>query len=129
MTGQMLLAIENHNEIPAPSWDDVSRALRQLDGHTVTQVSLETVEEVSLLAGGGNDGRYIVSFIPMNDLSNRSYTLADPRQTGADVTLTSQVSAMYPARYAVQFAELFSAFRYFFEHPGKRDPELFWEED
>lgn len=123
------MRLESRIEISDPTWEQVLRVLRDLDGATLTQVSLEWVGKAALLAGGGNGGRYIVTYLPTAAPDTPSYTLSDPSLSGPDVELTAQVTAEYPARQSVYLERVISAFEYFCDHAGQRDPTLTWDRD
>lgn len=128
MVQQWTLRLEEPNQqYKNPSWQEVRRALRQLDGDALTLVELEAVGKASLLIGGGNGKRYVVSWFALPDPNAEFYTLVDPSLSGPDVELTVQVTAEFSARMAAHFERMEQAVRYFYEHVGQRDPGLTWE--
>ena len=99
----------------SPSWIQVREALLRLDGHLMSEVSLELVGTGSMMVGGGNGGRYLVVYFPADHPDTPSLTLTDPSLSGPDVELTVQTPAEYPARMAVQLPLVLTAIEHFYQ--------------
>lgn len=56
-----------------PTWEDVAFAIRRMDGHRFTQVSLQDSEETGLMIAGGCGG-YLRERMHLED----NYLLLDP---------------------------------------------------
>src|SRR5215471_10875004 len=52
--------VSNRNEVSEPpSFDEIDRAIRRLNGRNFTMVVLSTCDILTLTVAGGNDGRYL----------------------------------------------------------------------
>jgi hypothetical protein len=125
MTGVLLT--KDTREIRDPTWPQIQDALLELDGDHLNEVTVTLEDMGSLIIGGGNGQRYIVVYIPEDDLEEAySVTVVDESLTGPDVTLTVQTAAEYPARMAVSLPLVLQAVEQFYR--TSRLPEnVYWE--
>ena len=114
--------------IEAPTWDQVHQALLAMDGDLVDQVDLSIEGIGGLLAGGGNEGRYIVIYFPEPEDEDYSLTLTDLSETGPDVWLKTQTFAWQPAKVCVRLPLVLKVFEHFF-HTGELLKDVRWEFD
>ncbi len=130
MNKQLVLETTTRPKALVIRWQQIEDALCRLNGDAETWVSLEFVGDGSLVAGGGNNGRYLVvhSFGPDSEQPTR--TLVDPSLGGPDIEInTSQGLEPYPARICVHLSAVLHAFRYFYKHGGQPDPMSKWQND
>ncbi|MFO0693855.1 MAG: Imm1 family immunity protein [Polyangiales bacterium] len=109
--------------VDAPSWDDVSRAIRRLDGRTYTLVTIGGSGEEHLAVGGGA-GRYVVYVTRDNwDFWN---LLSHEDAEGTVSLFIGGQDGDYPARRIVDLEQAEVAARAFLS--GRRlEPTLRWE--
>lgn len=79
------------------------------------------------LAGGGNDGRYIVVYTP-EAIGMPSLTFTNGTQTEEEIEIVAQTPDMYPARYFVVKSEVINVFEHFFRY-GRLPEDVVWEPD
>jgi len=120
------LQLEHGVVVSDPTWDQVREALTQLDGNMRTIVSLSLVGRGSLLAGGGDAGRYIVVYF--SEDKNRSLTLADLSLTGSPRNLTVEgvISGPFSAKRCVKLPLVLRAFECFL-NKGELPNDITWE--
>lgn len=115
MQSEWTLTDGEHKRLIDPDWNQVYHALLMLNGgQSHDQVELELVDVGTLVAGGGDDGRYIVIYFPVNHPDVPSLTLTDLSLEGPDVTLTVVSPATYRAKYGVKFPLVEKVFKHFF---------------
>ena len=114
--------------IEAPTWDQVRQALLEMDGDLVDQVDLSIEGIGGVLAGGGNEGRYIVIYAPEAWYEDYSLTLTDLSETGPDVWLKTQTFEWQPAKVCVRLPLVLKVFEHFF-HTGELPKDVRWEFD
>jgi hypothetical protein len=95
-----------------------------MDGDLVDFVSLDIEGIGGLLAGGGNEGRYIVIYFPEDE--DYSLTLTDLSETGPDVWLKTQTFEWQPAKVCVRLPLVLKVFEHFF-HTGELPKDVRWE--
>lgn len=112
-----------------PDWSQIYKVLAQMDGNTLSMVSLDLAGKGCLLAGGGDKGRYIVVYFPENNDSD-SLTLADLSLVGPAMELTVEgiTSGPFPAKLCVKQPLMVKAFKHFFD-TGDLASDLTWESD
>jgi Immunity protein Imm1 len=103
-----------------PTWEDVERAVRRLDGTRFTQVNLADGEDTGLLISGGHGGRYACERMQHDD----NYLLLDPTLAD-DPPLKISDDADYPGSWTVELEMALKAARVFFE-TGQLDPSMQW---
>ena len=106
-------------------WDEIEAAIRVLDGHRQTLVTLETEGEAHMSIGGGN-GRYFVYLTFDNDNFNYLVNLS-----GSDKTETLVIGGqegIYPAKSCVDLATTVNAAKVFAEL-GTMERSVSWERD
>jgi len=114
--------------IQPPDWEQISYALSLMDGVYFNELSLNLTGDGSLMAGGGNNGRYIVVYFPPDVPDKSSLTLTDQSLTGPDMEITIQVPSSYPAKWCVKLPLVLKVFEYFFRY--ERLPvDAQWESD
>ena len=119
-----------------PSWNQVSSALHRLDGYRFNQFdlhlpSLDDSPGKMLFVGGGDGGRYIVTYLPEPDDCKgayTTYTLTDHTLNGPDVQLTVQTPSWYPSKFCVRLPLVLNAFEHFYTH-GAVPSYLHWTRD
>jgi hypothetical protein len=128
MDTEWLLSLGEGEEISHLDWRYIQEALHRMDGATLNMISLRrTGQKDSLMAGGGNTGRYIVAYFP-DDNGAVSYILTDISLAGPDITLIVQTPAQYPARWCIELPLVLKAFENFFR-TGEVPKEMRWELD
>ena len=115
-------------EIRDPDWPQIREALHHMDEDTLSEVSLDLAGVGRLVVGGGDGGRYLVVFFPVDHPDAPSLTLTDISLTGPNVELTVQTPADYPARMCVQLPLVLSVVEHFF-HTGQLLRSVRWELD
>jgi hypothetical protein len=118
----------NHNHElveEAKNWDEVESAIRGLDGHRRTLVTLEAENETHMAIGGGNSKYFVyVTF----DNENFHY-LVDPSKSDSSETLVvGGQEGRYPARSCVDLNATLKAAKEFVEL-GKIEESFVWEQD
>ena len=118
----------NQNKIVvhlAQNWTDIETAIRELDGHLKTLVTLETDDEAHLSIGGGL-GKYVVYVTFDNEVF--SYVV-DPSKPDTDEKLTiGGQEGIYPAKLCVNLAMTLKAAKTFSEF-GTMIKSVIWEQD
>lgn len=69
--------------VQSPGWSHVIDAIRRMNGDDLNIVSLDLHALGSLIIGGGNDGRFLVSYFPDN--SGVPLILTDASLIGPDL--------------------------------------------
>lgn len=111
-----------------PEWDQVYRAVLQMDGDKLNEMALDFSEKGAIMVGGGNNGRYVVIYFPGDNSRKPSLTLSDLSLTGPDVELTVQIPSDYPARICVKLPLVLKVLEHFF-HTGEISTDVRWEID
>jgi hypothetical protein len=126
MIRQYTLQTDDTPDIFNSEWAQVLAALSRLNGDDCSRVVLQLPGRGSLIAGGGDDQRYIVIYTPEND-SQDSLTLVDLSLQGSDIELTAEgVLGDYPQAWCVKKPMLISVFGYFYNQ-GTLPRDLRWE--
>ena len=115
----------NLEGIPDPTWDQVHQALLEMDGDVLDMVGLQLEGIGGVLAGGGNEGRYIVIYEP-EAWEEVPLTLTDLSETGPDVWLKTQTFEWRPAKVCVRLPLVLKVFEHFF-HTGELPKDVRWE--
>jgi hypothetical protein len=107
------------------SWTEIETAIKELDGHHKTLVTLEANNETHMAVGGGID-QYVVYVTFDNETF---HYLIDPSRTDADKRLTvGGQEGVYPVKLCVGINAALKAAKTFAEF-GKMDKSLTWEQD
>jgi Immunity protein Imm1 len=106
-------------------WSEIETAIRALDGHRQTLVTLETEGEAHMSIGGGN-GRYFVYLTFDNDNFNYLVNLSSSDKTEA-LVIGGQ-SGIYPAKSCVDLATTIKAAKVFAEL-GTMEKSVSWKCD
>lgn len=123
-----LVVGDERRHIVDPTWDQVHQVLLAMDGDLLDQVDLSVEGSGSVLAGGGNEGRYMVIYFPEAWDEDYSLTLTDLSETGPDIQLKIQVFSWYPAKVCVRLPLVLKVFEYFFL-TGELPKDVRWEFD
>jgi hypothetical protein len=104
-----------------PTWEDVERAVRRLDGTKFTEVNLADSENTALLICGGYGGRYTCERMHYDD----NYLLLDPRLADDPPVEIMDDGDGYPGSWTVDLEMAVKAARVFFE-TGQLDSSMQW---
>jgi hypothetical protein len=116
-------------ELLDPNWQQILGVLHSLDGgKSFDLVSLTLSGKGTLTAGGGDNGRYLVVYFPVDHPDTPSLTLTDSHLAGPPVYLTIQTPDEHEARHAIMFPLVVQVFEDFFQtrHIPK---DVHWEID
>jgi hypothetical protein len=118
----------NQNKIVvhlAQNWTDIETAIRELDGHHQTLVTLETDDEAHMSIGGGL-GKYVVYVTFDNEVF--SYII-DPSKPDTDERLNiGGQEGIYPTKLCVNLAMTLKAAKTFSE-VGTMTKSVIWEQE
>jgi Immunity protein Imm1 len=120
--------IGNKNEgdlIENPSWNQVEKAIRELDGEHQTLVTLGVNEDTYMSIGGG-ENKYIVTVT--FDNFNFYILIDSTKSEQIEKLVVGGQKGNYPATQCVDLLRCLLAARTFTEL-GKLDDLLTWEED
>jgi Immunity protein Imm1 len=120
--------IGNKNEgdlIENPSWNQVEKAIRELDGEHQTLVTLGVNEDTYMSIGGG-ENKYIVTVT--FDNFNFYILIDSTKSEQIEKLVVGGQKGNYPANQCVDLLRCLLAARTFTEL-GKLDDLLTWEED
>ncbi|MBC1239912.1 Imm1 family immunity protein [Nostoc sp. 2RC] len=109
----------------AHSWQEIESAIRELDGHHKTLVTLETDNETHMAVGGGL-GKYVVYLT----FDNESFHyLVDPSKSDMDeFVIVGGQEGVYPAKSCVDLNTTLKAAQAFAEL-GTMEESVTWEKD
>ncbi|MDJ0619739.1 MAG: Imm1 family immunity protein [Calothrix sp. MO_192.B10] len=120
--------IENQNKgcvKQAHSWQEIESAIRELDGHHKTLVTLETDGETHMAVSGGQE-KYVV-YVTFDNES--FYSLIDPSKSDIEVSLIAGgQEGIYPAKSCVDLNTTLKAAKAFAEF-GTMEESVIWETD
>jgi Immunity protein Imm1 len=106
-------------------WTEVETAIRELDGHHRTLVTLETEGETHMSIGGGN-GKYFV--YTTFDNENFNYLVNRSNSDKTETLVIGGQEGLYPARSCVDLTTTIKAAKVFAEL-GIIEKSLEWERD
>jgi Immunity protein Imm1 len=109
----------------AKDWPEVETAIRELDGHHRTLVTLETESETHMSIGGGN-GKYFV--YTTFDNENFNYLVNRSNSDKTETLVIGGQEGLYPARSCVDLTTTIKAAKVFAEL-GIIEKSLEWEGD
>jgi Immunity protein Imm1 len=109
----------------AKEWSEIETAIRELDGHHRTLVTLETEGEAHMSIGGGN-GKYFVYTTFDNDNFNYLVNRANSDQT--ETLVIGGQSGIYPAKSCVDLTTTIKAAKVFAEL-GTMEKSFSWERE
>lgn len=118
----------NNNLITNPSWEDIEKEIRCLDGLHNTEFILSVKsEQPYMLISGGNEGQYICIVTYDNEVF---YNLKDLNNSDDDEVwlVCGGQGADFPAQQVVRLDKVLKAAKDFAEH-GKLEPSLEWSSD
>jgi len=107
------------------SWQEIESAIRKLDGHHKTLVTLETDSETHMAVGGGL-GKYVVYLT----FDNESFHyLVDPAKLDIEESvIVGGQEGIYPAKSCVDLNTTLKAAKAFAEF-GTMEKSVVWEKD
>ncbi len=109
----------------AHSWHEIESAIRELDGHHKTLVTLETNGETHMAVGGGR-GKYVV-YVTFDNES--FHYLADPSKSDTEESvIVGGQEGLYPANSCVDLNTTLKAAKTFAEL-GAMEKSVIWEND
>lgn len=118
----------NHNNgllKEAKNWEEIEAAIRGLDGHRKTLVTLEAENETHMAVGGGNNRYFVyVTF----DNENFHYLVDPSKSDSGEPLIVGGQEGMYPARSCVDLSTTLKAARGFAEF-GKIEKSVVWAQD
>jgi hypothetical protein len=110
---------------PVQSWKEIEAAIKELDGHRKTLVTLEADGETHMAVGGGT-GEYVVYLTFDNETF---HYLVDPSKSGVDKNLiVGGQEGVYPAKLCVDVDSALEAAKTFSEL-GAMEKSVIWEQD
>jgi hypothetical protein len=107
------------------SWQEIESAIRKLDGHHKTLITLETDSETHMAVGGGA-GKYVVYLT----FDNESFhDLVDPSKLDMDeFVIVGGQEGVYSAKSCVDLKTTLKAAKAFAEL-GTMEKSVIWEKD
>jgi hypothetical protein len=117
---------QNHELVEeARNWEEIEAAIRDLDGHRKTLVTLETEDETHMAIGGGTD-KYLVYVT----FDNQSFSyLVNPTKSNNAITLVvGGQEGTYPEKWCTDLKTTLKAAQSFAEF-GKIEKSFAWEGD
>lgn len=109
----------------AENWEEIETAIRELDGHCKTLVTLETEGETHMAIGGGNDRYFVyVTF----DNENFHYLVNPSKSGNGEKLVVGGQEAIYPAKSCVDLSTALKAAKGFAEF-GRIEKSVVWEQD
>jgi Immunity protein Imm1 len=109
----------------AKGWEEIEAAIRELDGHRRTLVTLEAEGETHMAIGGGT-GRYLVYVTFDNE--NFNYLVNPSKPDNAETLVVGGQEGIYPAKWCVDLATTLRAAKAFAEL-GMIEKSVVWERD
>lgn len=108
--------------------EDALGSIRRLDGVRRTSVAFELNDDLSMLIGGGNDGRYVVQII--RGVDEEFFTLLAPDRVGSDelLVVAGGQTGHYPVSQVVDLTTVLHAVRFFLE-TGRPAPDVAWRHE
>ena len=117
---------QNYGSIKeAVNWREIEAAIRELDGHRRTLVTLETDGETHMAIGGGAS-KYLVYVTFDNE--NFSYLINPTNLGDAETLVVGGQEGIYPGKWCVDLAIAIRAAKSFAEI-GSIDKSVIWERD
>jgi Immunity protein Imm1 len=109
----------------AKNWEKVEAAIRELDGHCRTLVTLEADNETHMAIGGGNNKYFVyVTF----DNENFHYLVDPSKSDNSETLIVGGQEGIYLARSCVDLNTTLKAARGFAEF-GAIEKSVIWEQD
>ncbi len=106
-------------------WSQIETAIRALDGHRRTSITLETEGEAHMSIGGGN-GKYFVYLTFDNDNFNYLVNLSSSDKT--EILVIGGQAGIYPAKSCVDLVTTIKAAKVFAES-GTMERTVSWERE
>ena len=112
--------------IANPTWSQIEKAIRELDGKSKTLVTLGVDDECYMSIGGGESGKYIVN-VTFDNVS--FHNLVEPSKPDAiDKLVVGGQEGNYSAKMSVNLERVLLAAQTF-TVSGKLEKSLSWEEE
>lgn len=107
-------------EVRDPSWDEIARAIRALDGAARNDLYLcpDADDPGTYLCVGGGDGRYVVAGAIAIDSEFPTLVDADRPATPMEVVVVGGQAGRYPANWVVGLDAALAAARAFYDARG-----------
>lgn len=109
----------------AQGWLEIETAIKELDGHRKTLVTLETDGETHMAVGGGPD-KYVVYVTFDNE--NFHYLVESSKSDIAETLVAGGQEGIYPAKLCVDLSAALKAAQTFAEL-GIMEKSVIWEQD
>ncbi len=117
---------QNHGLLEeARGWEEIEAAIRKLDGHRRTLVTLEAEGEMHMAIGGGT-GKYLVYVTFDNE--NFNYLVNPTKSDNAETLVVGGQEGIYPAKWFVDLTTTLRAAKSFAEF-GTIEKSVVWERD
>ena len=117
---------QNHGSIKeAINWTEIETAIRELDGHRRTLVTLETDGETHMTIGGGAS-KYLVYVTFDNE--NFSYLINQIKSGNDETLVVGGQEGIYPGKWCVDLTIALKVAKSFAEI-GSIDKSVIWERD
>lgn len=117
---------QNHGSIEeATNWKEIETAIRELDGHRKTLVTLETDGETHMAIGGGAS-KYLVYVTSDNE--KFSYLINSTKSDKSETLVVGGQEGLYPGKWCVDLSIALRAAKSFAEI-GYLDKSVVWEQD
>lgn len=111
------------DDIPAPSWQQIEAAIRDLDGKRRTIVTLAAEAESHLTIGGGSSNRYVV-YMTFDNMEFHNLLSGDRAEQVVKLFVGGQ-DGLYPDNTVIDITLALKAARGFAE-TGQPDPSCKW---
>jgi Immunity protein Imm1 len=109
----------------ARGWSEIEAAIKALDGHQRTLVTLEAESETHMAIGGGT-GKYLVYVTFDNE--NFNYLVNPAKSDHAETLVVGGQEGIYPAKWCVDLTSALKAAKAFAEF-GTIEKSVAWERD
>ncbi len=117
---------QNHGSIEdVSSWREIETAIKELDGHRKTLVTLETDGETHMALGGGG-GKYLVYVTFDNE--KFSYLINSTKSDRSETLVVGGQEGIYPGKWCVDLTLALKVAKSFSEF-GEIDKSVVWERD
>jgi Immunity protein Imm1 len=123
---------QNHGFLEeARVWEDIEAAIRELDGHRRTLVTLEAEGETHMAIGGGT-GKYLVYVTFDNEnfnyLVNPTNLVNPTKSDNAETLVVGGQEGIYPAKWCIDLTTTLRAAKLFAEF-GTVEKSVVWDRD
>ncbi|NJO82233.1 MAG: hypothetical protein HC828_05095 [Blastochloris sp.] len=115
-----------------PTWEEVQTILGLINGEELNEVALSHPSYGTLMVGGGNEGKYIIVYFPLEEKPSSSLTLVNLKTESIKgfINLRVQIPSDYPAKYGVTLEAVVDVCQVFFSTGSiPQDAKFKWEEE